>query len=412
MASQAYGGATLGIADFASTERFFVPKDLYLERANKYPYLAYLLNQGIVSVGDWNFSHHTKAYVPAYTTVNHSAGYNSAASSVVVTDATVFRVNDLVENFTSKEVYRVTGITNSTTITIARSLTSVAAASIVDGDYLLRRSPAARHGEAVSEFATLQASAVEDYIQHFRRAVRTNMENTGVDLVGGDRREKEQTEKLTELLLDIDKQLILGEGGKHVTGKGSGSTGSTLGYDTSTHHPLYMSHGILGTASSYVYDNHASNGTTRQTITETTMNSFLQSYAHINAPGETVPFFVSMNLMAAFNVWGRAKLQYRPSDLIQGVTCARYTGNNGFVEIIIEPQLEDVASGVGYNGCGFTVIPGETMLCQVDGHGLDLHLDVVKDGATQYVDEWRWGLGQVITNEKYVSWIKGVSTGA
>ena len=200
MASQVYGGATMGVGDFASTERIFIPKELYVERARAYPFLTYLINQGVLPVGDWYFKHHTKAYVPEFTTINHSAGYNTAATTFAVTDATVFRVNDQVENFTSKEVYRVTSIASSTSITVARSLTSVAAANVTDGDYLIRMSPAARHGEAVSEFATLQSSAVSDYIQHFKRAVRVNKENTGVQLVGGNRREAERSEKLTEML--------------------------------------------------------------------------------------------------------------------------------------------------------------------------------------------------------------------
>jgi hypothetical protein len=411
MASQTYGGATLGVADFLSTERLYVDPDLYMERANKYPFLTWMLQQGIVPVGDWTFNHHTKNYVPEFTTVNHSAGYNSAATTITVTDATVFRVNDLVENFTSKEVIRITGIASATSLTIARSLTSTAAATIADGAYLIRLSPAARHGEAVQEFATLQAAAVANYVQHFRKAVRTNVENTGVQLVGGNRRDKEQAEKLTELMLDIDRQIILGEGGAHVTGKGSGSAGATLGYDASTHHPLYMSHGIRGKASSYVYDNHASNGA-RQTITETTMNSFLQSYAHAEALGENVPFFISQNVMSAFNVWGRGKLRYGPSDVIQGIQCAKYQGNAGTVELIVEPNLKDWATNVGYDGFGFSLIPGQAMLVQVDGHGLDLHENIVQDGTAQIVDEWRWGLGLVVINEKYVSYIHGISTGA
>ena len=411
MASQVYGGATMGVADFASTERIYVDPDLYMERANDYPFLTYMLNQGIVPVGDWTFNHHTKAYVPEYTTINHSAGYNTAATTFTVTDATVFRVNDLVENFTTKEVYRITSIASSTSITVARSLTSVAAANVTDGDYLIRFSPAARHGEAASEFATLQASAVANYVQHFKRLVRVNKENTGVQLVGGNRREKERAEKLVELFLDIDKQIMLGEGGAHTSGKGSGSSGSTLGYDASTHHPLYMSHGIRGKASSYVYDNHSSAGS-RQTITEANMNSFLQSYVHAHALGQEVPLFISANLMKAFNVWGRAKLDYVPSSTVQGVMCNKYQGDGGNVELIIEPNLKDWASNVGYNGCGFSLLPGEGMLVQVNGHGLDLHEDIVKDGSAQDVDEWRWGLGLVVINEKYCSWIKGVSTGA
>lgn len=412
MASQVYGGATLGIEDFNAGERIYVDEDLYLERANKYPFLTYLLNQGVKPVGDWKFNHYTKAFVPQFTTINHSAGYNTAATTFVVTDATIFRVNDLVENFTTGEIYRVTSIASATSITVARSLTSVAAANVTDGDYLIRRSPAARHGEDVADFATLKASEITNYIQNFKMAVRTNKENRGVSLVGGDRREKEQAEKLTELLIAIDKQIILGEGGAHTSGKGSGSSGSTLGYDASTHHPLYMSHGILGKASSYVYNNHSASAANRQTITESTMNSFMVSYAHAQALGMTIPFFISQNIQSAFNYWGRSKLTYGPSDTVHGVMCNKYQGDAGIVELIIEPQLADVASNVGYNGCGFSIIPGEVLLCQVNDQPLDIEEDIVKTGVSQFVDQWLWGLGLVVTNEKYVSWIKGVSGGA
>jgi hypothetical protein len=52
------------------------------------------------------------------------------------------------------------------------------------------------------------------------------------------------------------------------------------------------------------------------------------------------------------------------------------------------------------------------MLVQVDGHGLDLHENIVQDGTAPIVAAWRWGLGLVVINEKYVSYIHGISTGA
>ncbi|MCP4224778.1 MAG: hypothetical protein GY773_15690, partial [Actinomycetia bacterium] len=350
-----------------------------MDDATEYPFLTGLMAGGVIPVGDWTFKHHTKGYIPRFTTVSNSAGYSASTDPVTATvaNARVFRVNDQVINFTTKEIMRVTSIESTTSIKLARTLGSVAKAAGSEDDLLIRLSQAARHGEAVSELATEQTAAINNYIQHNKKAVRINLETEGVQLVGGDPKANERAEKLVEMYQEFDNQIIFGEGAGHVTGMGAGTDGSALGQDASAHHPLYMSRGIRTVASSYTWNNFASNGVTRQNLTEAQLNTLSLDYIHVRARGQTVPLFCSSNWIKAFGAWGRNKLQYGPSDTVQGIYCNRYRADGGWIEIIDEPQLVDFATNAGWGGAAFSVVPGKAHLAGIPKHFLNLHEDIV-----------------------------------
>ena len=413
MASVPYGGTPLSLENITQTQRLYIDPNLYMDNALKYPFLTFLLQQGIKPVGDWTFNHHTKSYIPRYTQLNASGGasdqINGYLDTWTVDDATVFRLNDLVIVFSTAEIVRVVSLESATSIKVNRGMFATTTSAVPDNSYLLRLGSAARHGEAVSEFATLASSAVANYVQNFKRSVRVSDEMTGVDMVGGDPRTRERAEKLVEMYQDIDNSIILNQGGEHIT-TGYGDTGltSALGGNATANFPLYATNGIRTTASTYSYDNHSS-GITRATVTEAAFNTMDVAYLHAEAPGETLPLFCSMNMVKCFNYWGRANIRYGPSDTIIGINVMKYQADGGMLEIIPEPQLKDYASGYGYNGAFFTVLPGKVQLVGIPQHNLTMHEDTVKDGSAQTVDEWRWGIGLNVINEKYVTWGDGIS---
>lgn len=412
MAASIYGTTPVSHANVTSTMRYYVDPNLYMEDANEYPWLTYLLQQGIHVGGDWEWKHHTKSFLPIHSTIDKSAGYDASVTTLAFVDTTWMRPNDVLINFNTSEAIRVNTVPSTTTITCGRGVLDSTAASITDGDYFIRSSSGARHGEAIGQFATMATTAVTNYVQKIKKLVRTNVENTGVLLTGGNPRTYEQAEKLKEWLTDFDRATILQTGDSYITGAGAGAvTGSTLGGDASTAHPLYYTHGIKGKASTYVYSNF-STGITRATLTEANWNSYLRNYVFPKARGKLLPLFCSEIIFDAIDTWGRAKLDYGPSDLLQGIACTKYQNSAGTVELFHEPQLSDVASGYGYDGCAFSVVPGNVFLTTVAGNELDLYLDVVKDGTEQYIDEWRGALGLVVKHENKISWLEGVSAAA
>jgi len=413
MAQQVTGTRPISVTNFLTTERLNTDRRLFMAAAYSYPFLAYMLTQGVIPAPDYHIKTHFKDKLPQHTTVNHSAGYSTTDPiSVVVTDASIFRINDLVLNFTSKERYRVTAATISTnTVQLARALGTTVAANLVDGDYLIRLNPGSRHGEGVGDVATTAPVLSNHYVQEFQKLVRFNKENRNVQtIVGGDRKMIERAVQLNELWLDVDKALMLNEGAVHVSGKGTGSTGSAAGLDTSTDHPLYISNGIKGLASTYVFDNHASSGA-RATITESAFDDMLVAYVHPEAQGQLLPLFCSQAFFSALTFWGRAKLQYGPSDLVHGISVNKYQGSAGPVELFLEPNLKDYATSVGWNGCAFSVVPGQVFAMTVPGETIELEPDIVKDGTRQDVDRWVGGYGLFATHEKYMCWISGISGG-
>ena len=413
MPASIYGTTPIAHTNLTSTQRIgIVDPNLYMEFADKIPFLTYLLQQGIRNVGDWKHTHHTKSYIPRYSTVNHSAGYSSSATSIVVTDGTVFRPNDLVAVYLSAdpEIMRVASISGNT-LTVGRGVGGTTAASITDGAYLLNLGPAFRHGENIGEHATMAAVAVTSYVQYWEKVVRVNKQTTGVSLVGGDPRMLERTEKLNELFMDISRAIITGAPGNvHTSGTGSGS-GATLGADASTAYPLYITKSVRATASTYTQSEFSS-GITRGTLTETEWNAFLHDKVFAENRGGTMPLFASARVIKAIDYWARSKLQYAASDVIQGISCTKYRTTAGEVELFYEPALSDAVSGYGFDGCAFSFVPGQVFLIGVSGNGLVMEEDAVKDGTEQYVDKWKGGMGLAVINEKYLAWLEGVSAGA
>lgn len=409
MTTKVHGGAMS--QEMWSSLRTYIDPSLYLDYGVKYPFLAYMLQQGVLPVRDWKWSHWTKGMIPRFTLINYGAGYNTTDTTFTVDDGYVFRVNDLIVCFRTMEQFRVTSVT-STTITVGRSLGTVAAAALVDNDVLIRVSPAARHGEKPTQFATLDEVEMVHYLQEFTKTVQTNYELRGVQIHGGDRRELEQVEKYLELFEDISNQILVGDGGVLTSGGGGGTSSNEVGTQASEAHPLYMTEGLRALASTHVLDNHS--GSSRATITENNFNASLLEDLFWTNQGATIPLFVSTNIVSAINLWGRAKLDYGPSDTIQGIHCNKYQADGGTVELIHEPNLKDYATNVGWNGCMFAVHPGKAFLASIpeQASSPDLREDVVKDGTRQWVDEWLWTLGLFVENEKYIYWGEGISGGA
>ncbi len=404
-----YGQKPLSIENVNDGERLAkVDPLLYWAQRSTYPFLTYLLNQGIRILHDWEFTHYTKDLVPLYSQVNYGAGYNASVQVIVMDDASVYRPNDEVVNFNTGETLRVITQNSATELVVARNVGGTSF-TITDNDYLIRISSGFRHGEQPGRFATTQAVPVTSYVQYMEKIVQTNKQNKGVALVGGDRRKGEQSEKQYEWLREFERAIILNEQpGVYTTGLGyTGLSGSDLGAAASTENPLFLSQSIKNFASDHAVTYYSTGA--RQTITETDFNDFLDAHIHAEAKGVRLPLFISAAVKRCITYWGRGKLEYEPSDVVHGIDCVEYTGGSGAVELIDLPVLSDVVSGVGWNGCGFSFIPGQIMLAGIPDQELKLRLDVVQDGSEQWIDKWNGAFGFIGINQKYVTWVDGIS---
>jgi len=280
-----------------------------------------------------------------------------------------------------------------------------------DDDYLIVISPGFRHGEMIGEWATTQPVPHFSYVQSMEKVIRINVQNDGVDTLGGDRRFLEQAEKLVEFWEELERAIILNEKpGAYTTGLGyTGLSGSDLGAAASVDHPYYLSRSVKEMASDHAVTFYS--GGVRQTITELDWNNLLDDHvAHSEAKGlGLLPLFISGNIKKAVNYWARGKLEYRWSDTIHGVRCGIYQCSNGAIELIDTPVLSDEVSGVGWNGAGFTITPGKSRLQTVPGHEINLEKDAVKTGVRQHVDRWTGAYGLMAISQKFVTWFDGIA---
>lgn len=409
MTINVYGTRPLSVENINDGERLAkVDPELYMAQAPSIPFMVYLLNQGIRRIYDWEFKHYTKDWVPDSTQINNGAGYDASTQVLTVDAAARFRPNDTIFNFNTGETMKAIRASSATTLTVGRNVGGTSF-TITDDDYLIRISSSFRHGEKPGQFATTQSVEVTSFIQYMEKAVRTNKQNRGVPVVGGDRREHEQAEKQVEFWRELERAFIFNaQPGVYTSGYGyTGLSGSDLAAEASADHPWFMSQSISNFASDHAVTYYS--GGARQTITETDWNNFLDAHVHTEAKGRLLPVYVSMAVKQALNYWGREKLEYRPSDIVNGIDCQIYKGNSGNVEIIDCPALSDVVSGVGWNGCLFSFIPGQIMCAGHPDHGMQLDEDVVKDGTEQWVDKWKGAYGFLGINQKYVAWADGIS---
>lgn len=120
-----------------------------------------------------------------FDAINATAGYDNAATSVVVDNGGKFAIADLVKVTRTGEVMRVTGVSTNT-LTVRRGIGNTAAA-IVDNDELLKIASAEAEGSDVKPARSSNPTIVTNYTQIIRDSfsiTRTLMETKSMNTPG------------------------------------------------------------------------------------------------------------------------------------------------------------------------------------------------------------------------------------
>jgi hypothetical protein len=104
---------------------------------------------------------------PRFDAVNNGAGYADSATAIVVDNGAYFEAQNIVYVPRTGESLRVTDVTGNT-LTVVRSVGSVAAAALVDNDELLITSTAQPEGDASRPARSRNQTTVYNYTQIFR----------------------------------------------------------------------------------------------------------------------------------------------------------------------------------------------------------------------------------------------------
>lgn len=163
------------------------------------------------------FHKYHKKTVPFVTTVNYGSGYNSSATSIVVTDATIFVPGDIVREEETGENLLVVAVNDGTnTLTVIRDYGqaegwTAAAAAITHGDHLVRIGSAYPQGHGIPEIVTSVEIDTKNYCQTFRNAMGMSEEVLGSKLRGMSEWDAQEWEVNLRHILDRDHAFFFGK---------------------------------------------------------------------------------------------------------------------------------------------------------------------------------------------------------
>jgi len=374
-----------------------VAPELALLDVNRYPLVALLSNagkdpftgQGVPvkkkATHNPKFSWWEDKYGEVWDAINSATGYLATATDLVVDNATYFTKYDVVKVPRTGETMLVTNVNISTnTLTVTRSIGSVAAAALVDDDPLVIIGSAMEEGSKARDVNT--TSAVENYnlCQIFKTTIGATETLQNTDLYSGDDLVSQRKKKGIEHMVAIERAFLFGE----------------KAIDTSGTHPRRYTGGILERIATNVQDESSS------TLTEAEFESFLEMlFKH----GSTTKYlFASAKVLSAINLWARGKLQMVPTDKTYGINITRYLSAHGEVLVIKHPLLEGAIYGGMAIGLDMETLTYRFLQNRdtfLKSNVQDPDEDVRKD---QYISE----VGLEIKQEERAALLKGVTGGA
>jgi len=324
------------------------------------------------------------------TAINNASGYTTTDTSFVVDDASIFAINDLVQNVRTGEVYAVTAVnTGTNVITALRSWGAIAAAAINDNDSLMII------GNSFSENSVyvLQPQRIDEtkynYIQDTRHAFGGTFVLQHSELYGGDQKGHMRSKFLAVHQQYIEASLIWGQ-----RNAGSGTDGS----------PKKTTGGLLEGITTNV---KAITGA----LTKSTWHRFLRDIFTYGSAEKVI--FGSPAVMEQISNFA-ADSSAAPASQIWLAQNARSFGLNimtymtkfGTVHLVMHGMF----TGDTYGGYAIAIDPGNIQLCRVrGGFFMNLREDIVRDGAHHWIDEYATYFGLALGLEKSHGVLTGVA---
>ena len=285
----------------------------------------------IKRVTEWEDS-----YAARWTTINNAgSAYGTGDTSIVVTDASIMAVGDVIKSVGSGECLLVTGIA-SNTLTVVRAYgeTAASATGLANTNKILVVGNANMQGSGAPAEKYNDPTAVYNYTQIFKTAFSATNTLEAMDLYGGSELSRLQAKKAVEHAESIEHAFLFGER-KLVT------TGSQ---------PVSTTGGIL----KFLTVADATVATVVQTTTYTSgtqaeLDTFFES---LFAKGsDRRVWFCSPKIISFVNKLAEAKVQIiNPSESTFGLQINQYQTAHGTMQMVMHQGLTQ-----GYDGYSFAL---------------------------------------------------------
>jgi hypothetical protein len=344
------------VANFTSDER---PKNwremilyLYPRSEQKAPLNALIAGMKTKGTDDPEFNWFEKSSPVRHDTAN--SGYDSAATSILMTDGTFFRAGDLVRNESTNEVMRVTAdYSASNTISVARGWGSTATA-ITSADELFIV------GTAIAEGATGRSALYKDptkaynYTQIFRYPLKLTETARATHLRTGAPYKDMKKEALDQHTIDMERAFIWG----------------VRNEDTSGTEPKRSTGGIM----SFISTN--STTVSGGNLTYSALGTFLKGL-FAKGSGEKLclcgnQFLLVLNNMAE----ARGDMNLSQGEKVYGIAVTKWITPFGTVYIKNHPLFNEVTS---HGKMGLFIEPRNIIYRYLSGNGVNRNTKFLTD---------------------------------
>jgi len=246
--------------------------------------------------------------------VSNGAAYSSVAVSIVVADATLFAVNDLVAvpvaptSSAVEEIIQVTAVNLGTqTLTITRGIGGSGANTIGATADLRVIAPAFAEGAAYGTVRTTPKTVLISYTQIFRRPVSVTKSEVAQGLFGPSNDRMYQRKKmLEEHRRDMESAGLWSHPSESLALPATVRT--TMGFKNRIVTNVYNANGTL----------------TEGAFLTFTQQAFGQYYE-----GSEKLLVAAPEVISALDWWADNKLRLAPGDDVYGIKLSRYTTNHG-----------------------------------------------------------------------------------
>lgn len=338
-------------------------------------------------------------YLNVWGQVSNASNYASNATGIVVADPTLFAVNDLVavpvaaSASAVEEVIQVTAI-NGSTLTITRGIGGSGANTIGATGDLRVLAPAYPEGAAYGTVRTTPKTVLLSYTQIFRRPVSVTKSEVAQALFGPSNDRLYQRKKmLEEQRRDMESAGLWSHPSETLASPATIRT--TMGLKNRLVTNVYNANGTLSEGSFL-------------TFTQTAFGQYYEGNEKLLVAAPTI--------ISALDLWADNKLRLAPGDDVYGVKLSRYTTNHGDFMVTRDLLLQNApsGSGLGWGAEAYALDIDSIEFAPLVGNGenrdTQLLIDVVKDGADQYRDEYLTEGGWVIRFEKRHARLYNVQT--
>ncbi|MCC6908227.1 MAG: DUF5309 family protein [Phycisphaerales bacterium] len=289
------------------------------------------------------------------TQINEAAGYLSTDTVLTVDAGEVFVAGDLIHVERTNELMKVVSVAGDD-VTVVRSFGSVAAAALVDDDYLLNIGPAKKEGDTNSDMRTNATTKYTSYTQIFQRSVQLTGTLDASTTNTEQERARLRQEQMYEIARDMELAALYSNPGEYTTNEVRRSTS-----------------GIMSFATANVAD---ANGTL-------TKAEFLDFLSTVFAKGSQNKIGFAGPAVAAIltSLWSSTERTTVQSTVV-GLTFQRIATPWGNLDLIVNPHMTGTTHGAEL----LVVDPEQCEVRPLVGNGKDRRLKLLEDTQAKNTD--------------------------